>query len=218
MTQAPRRPVLGRPVDRVDGPAKTTGAAHYSAEYHYPALAHAALVCATVPRGRITEIDTAAARALPGVIAVLTHRDAPAMKPPRKQRMTDLATLASATSVNYLNTDEVHWNGQPVAVTVAETLDAALAAAELVRVTYAESPSTVDLHAELPNALPQKRNAMLLSGSGSKGNAVAALASAPVSVDLRFTTPMHHHNALEPHATTASWRGDELTVDRKSVV
>ena len=218
MTQAPPAPqkpdtaVLGRPLDRVDGPAKTTGAARYSAEYDVPNLTHAALVCATVPRGRIVEIDTTAAEAVPGVVAVLTHRNAPATKPPRKQTVLDLTTLAAGTSVNYLNTDEVRWNGQPVAVAVAESLEAARAAAELVRVTYAESPSTVDFEVELPNAHPQRRNAMLMSGGGSLGDAAAALAAAPVSVDLRFTTPMHNHNALEPHATTASWRGDELTV------
>jgi xanthine dehydrogenase YagR molybdenum-binding subunit len=203
--------VLGRPVYRIDGPAKTSGAARYSAEYGYPDLTHAALVCATVARSRITAIDTAAAEALPGVVAVLTHRNAPALRPPQKVSMLNLATLASGTSVNYLNTDEVWWNGQPVAVTEAETLDAALAAAELVRVTYAESESTTDFVAAEPDALPQKGNA-LMSGSGRKGDATAALAAAPVSVDLRFTTPMHSHNAIEPHSTTAHWRGEELNV------
>ncbi len=203
--------VLGRPVDRIDGHAKTTGAARYSAEYAYPDLVHAALVCSTVPRGRITEIDTSAAAALPGVVAVLTHHNAPPIRAPQKQSYLNLATLASGTSVRYLNTDEVHWNGQPVAVAVAETLDAALAAAELVRVTYAELAADVDFMAAEPNAVPQKSNAFI-SGGGAKGDADAALAAAPVAVDLRFTTPMQNHNALEPHATTASWQGDELTV------
>ncbi|MGH3759482.1 xanthine dehydrogenase family protein molybdopterin-binding subunit [Actinophytocola sp.] len=204
--------VLGRPVDRVDGPAKTTGAARYAAEYGYPNLTHAALVCSTVPRARIVEIDTSVAAALPGVVAVLTHHNAPALKPPRKQSVLDLATLAAGTSVNYLNTDEVHWNGQPVAVTVAETPDAALAAAALVRVRYAELPSTVDFEVAVPNAHRQGRNAMLMPGGGTKGDAESALAAAPVSVDLRFSTPAHNHNAIEPHATTAAWQGDALTV------
>jgi xanthine dehydrogenase YagR molybdenum-binding subunit len=203
--------VLGMPLDRVDAPAKTTGTARYSAEFGYPGLVHAALVCATVTRARITDIDTSAAEALPGVVAVLTHRNAPAMKPAPAESMLNLATLAPGTTVNYLNTDEVAWNGQPVAVCVAETLDAALAAAELVRVDYAELPSTTDFVAAEPDATPQKGNALIPAG-GRKGDAEAALAAAPVSVDLRFTTPMHHHNALEPHATTASWDGDRLTV------
>jgi xanthine dehydrogenase YagR molybdenum-binding subunit len=218
MTQAPpqtptptRTRVLGEPLDRVDGHVKTTGAAQFSAEYPYPGLAYAALVHATVPRGRITALDTAAARAVPGVLAVITHENAPRMKPPPKPSLLNLATLASGTSVNYLNTDEVHWNGQPVAVTVADSLEAAHEAARLVRVTYETRPATVDFAAAEPTAKPQKDNA-LIQGGGSKGDANAALAAAEVSVDLRFTTPMHHHNALEPHATTAVWHGRRLTV------
>jgi xanthine dehydrogenase YagR molybdenum-binding subunit len=203
---------LGQPLSRVDGSAKTTGAARYSAEHDYPNLAHAALVCATVPRAKITDIDTAAAAALPGVITVLTHRNAPTMKPPRKPNMVNLATLAPGTRVNDVNTDEVHWNGQAVAVAVAETREAALAAAAAVRVTYRELPSTTDFRAVEPEARPQQGNALIPAG-GRKGDAEAALAAAPVSVDLRFSTPMYNHNALEPHATTAHWGEDgRLTV------
>ncbi|GAA2113601.1 xanthine dehydrogenase family protein molybdopterin-binding subunit [Actinomadura alba] len=215
-TQSPSRPetagpVVGRPVDRLDGTPKTTGAARYSAEYPYPGIAYAALVHATIARGRITGIDTASASAVAGVLTVITHENAPAMKPPPKVSMLNLSSLASGTSVNYLNTDQVHWNGQPVAVVVAETLDAAREAAGLVRVGYEELPATVDFAAEEPNAKPQKSNA-IQSGGAKKGDAQAALAAAPVSVDLRFTTPPHHHNAIEPHATTAAWDGDRLTV------
>jgi len=218
MTQVKNRPltttfgpVVGRPIDRVDGTAKTTGAARFSAEYPYADLAHAALVYATVSRGRITGIDTPAASAVDGVLSVITHLNAPPMKPPRPVNYMNLSTLASGTSVNYLNTDEVHWNGQPVAVVVAETLDAAQEAARLVSVSYEELPAAVDFAAEEGNATPQKNTAMD-SGGAKKGDAEAALATAPVSVDLRFTTPGHNHNALEPHATTAAWDGDRLVV------
>jgi xanthine dehydrogenase YagR molybdenum-binding subunit len=217
MTQAPpqttttRTRVLGEPLDRVDGHVKTTGAARYSAEYPLPGLAYAALVHATVTRGRITAIDASAALAVAGVRAVITHENAPRMKPPPKQNPLNLASLASGTSVNYLNTDEVHWNGQPVGVVVADTLDAAREATRLVAITYETRPATVDFAREEPAATPQKGNPLIPSG-GRKGDAVTAFAAAPVSVDLRFTTPMQHHNALEPHATTAMWDGDELTV------
>ncbi|GAA3042365.1 xanthine dehydrogenase family protein molybdopterin-binding subunit [Pseudonocardia yunnanensis] len=218
MTQVENRPltttfgpVVGRPIDRVDGTAKTTGEARFSAEYPYADLAYAALVYATVSRARITGIDTAAAFAVDGVLSVITHLNAPPMKPPRPVNYMNLSTLASGTSVNYLNTDEVHWNGQPVAVVVAETLDAAQEAARLVSVSYEELPAAVDFAAEERNAVPQKNTAMD-SGSAKKGDAEAALAAAPVSVDLRFTTPGHNHNALEPHATTAAWDGDRLVV------
>jgi xanthine dehydrogenase YagR molybdenum-binding subunit len=218
MTQVENRPltttfgpVVGRPIDRVDGTAKTTGAARFSAEYPYADLAHAALVYATVSRARITGIDTAAASAVDGVLSVITHLNAPSMKPPRSVNYMNLSTLASGTAVNYLNTDEVHWNGQPVAVVVAETLDAAQEAARLVSVSYEELPAAVDFAAEEGNATPQK-NTPMDSGGAKKGDAHAALAAAPVSVDLRFTTPGQNHNALEPHATTAAWDGDRLVV------
>jgi xanthine dehydrogenase YagR molybdenum-binding subunit len=216
MTQAPPQSptrnttrVLGKPLDRVDGHVKTTGAARFSAEYPLPDLAYAAIVHSTVTRGRITAIDTSAALAVDGVRAVVTHENAPRMKPPPKPNPLNLVTLASGTSVNYLNTDEVHWNGQPVGLVVADTVDAAREAARLVRVTYETRPATVDFAREEPTK--QKGNAIIPAG-GSKGDALSALSAAPVSVDLRFSTPVYHHNALEPHATTAVWDGDELTV------
>ncbi|MEV0231036.1 xanthine dehydrogenase family protein molybdopterin-binding subunit [Nonomuraea sp. NPDC050786] len=202
---------VGRPVDRLDGRAKTTGQARYAAEHPYPDLAHAALVHATIPRGRITAIDTEAARAVKGVIDVLTHENAPTMKPPPAQSLLNPSTMVTGTSVNYLATDEVHWNGQPVAVVVAESPEAARHAADLVRPTYEELPAVVDFAAEEPNATPQKSSAIRPAAT-DKGNAEAALAAAPVSVDLRFSTPPHSHNAIEPHATTAAWDGDRLTV------
>jgi xanthine dehydrogenase YagR molybdenum-binding subunit len=216
MTQAPTRVpsstrVLGRPLDRVDGHVKTTGAARYSAEQPYAGLVHAALVHATVTRGRITGMDTTEAESVPGVLAVITHRNAPRMKSPPKFSALNLSTLATGTSVNYLNTDEVHWNGQPIAVVVASSVEVAREAVRKVRVTYDEMPAIVDFVAEEPHAVAQKNNA-LMAGDGHKGDADAALADAYVKVDRRYTTPMHHHNALEPHSTTALWDGERLTV------
>ena len=208
--QAPERNV-GSPVDRRDGPAKVSGEARFAAEHPFPGLAHAVLVHATVTRARITDIRTERAEAVHGVIAVITHRNAPAMKPPPRPRVTDLSTLFSPTTVNVLNTDEVHWNGQPVAVVVAETPAAAREAAALVEVCYAELPAATDFAAERPDAKPQKGN-MLLPTSAKKGDAEAALAQAAVSVDRRYSTQPLHHNAMEPHATTAVWDGDRLTV------
>ncbi|QKV72715.1 xanthine dehydrogenase family protein molybdopterin-binding subunit [Amycolatopsis sp. Hca4] len=210
-TETGTGPAVGRPIDRVDGTAKTTGAARFSAEYALPDLAHAALVHSTVSRGRITAIGTEAAAAVPGVVAVLTHLNAPPLNPAPKVSPLNLATLVSGTSVDYLNTDQVHWDGQPVAVVVADTLEAAREAAGLVTVTYEPLPSTVDFAAEEQNAKPQKSN-LIMSGTAKKGDAEAALAAAPVALDLRFTTPAHHHNAIEPHATTAAWDGDRLTI------
>jgi xanthine dehydrogenase YagR molybdenum-binding subunit len=220
VTQAPERtrpttattPAVGRPIDRVDGAVKTTGASEYTADRPYPDLAHATLVHATIARGRITAIDTAAAEAVTGVLAVITHRNAPSLKPPAaRMNPLDLSTMASGTKVNYLGSDEVHWNGEPVAVVVAETLEAAVEAARLVRVSYAAEPAATDFHAAEDSAQPV-RGLPMMPGGGRKGDAEQALAAAPVSVDLRFTTPPQNHNAIEPHATTAVWDGDRLTV------
>ena len=207
-----RRPYVGRAVARLDGPAKTTGRAAFAAEHAYPDLAYAAVVHATIPRGRIRTIDTNDASSVQGVIAVLTHENTPpVMKAPGRQSMLSPTSLATSTSVNYLATDEVHWNGQPVAVVVAETFEKARYAASLVRVTYDQWPAAVDFVAEAPHAVPDKGIPML-SRPAKKGDTVAALAAAAYAVDLEFSTPQHNHNALEPHATTAVWDGDRLTV------
>ncbi|HEX4817690.1 MAG TPA: xanthine dehydrogenase family protein molybdopterin-binding subunit [Nonomuraea sp.] len=207
--RAAREKYVGRPVDRLDGRAKTTGEAKFAAEHHYPDLVHAALVHATVPRGRVTAIDTAAARAVPGVIEVLTHENTRPMKPLSRRGV--ISSFVSGAAVDYLATDQVHWNGQPVAVVVAETQETARHAASLVRPAYERLPATVDFAAEEPNAVPQKSNLMSES-TADKGDAPAALAAAPARVDLRFSTPPYHHNAIEPHATTAVWNGDRLTL------
>ena len=142
---------VGQPVDRIDGTAKATGTATYAADYSYPELAHAALVHATVARGRITTIDTGEAATVSGVLAVLTHENAPPMRLPRSRNPM---SAASGAPVNYLHTDEVHWNGQPVAMVVAETLAAAEEAAALVRVHCEPITATVDFAAEQRNAKP----------------------------------------------------------------
>ncbi|MEV6631222.1 xanthine dehydrogenase family protein molybdopterin-binding subunit [Actinoplanes sp. NPDC051470] len=202
---------VGRSIDRVDGIAKVSGGARFSAEVPYADIAHAALVHASIPRGRVTGIDTTAAEAVPGVLKVLTHQNAPKMIPSAKPSIMDLSTMAPGTPINYLNTDEVHWNGQPVAVVVAETLEAAHAAARLVEVSYESRPAVTDFAVAQDHPKPVK-GSLIEVGEVKTGDAEQALAAAPVAVDLRYTTPGQNHNALEPHATTAAWDGDRLTV------
>src|ERR671912_1279222 len=214
-TTAPTR-YVGQAIARLDGPAKTTGEARFSAEHAYPDLAYAALVYSTIARGRIIAIETTEARGVESVVAVLTHENGAAMKPaPKKMSMLDPASVASSTTVNYLATDEVHWNGQPVAVVVAETPETARYAASLVRPTYEQFPAAVDFAAGASDAVPDK-GIPLLGGPANKSDAAAALAAAPFSVDLDFSTPQHNHNALEPHDTTAVWNGDQLSLHEGS--
>ncbi|MEV4316148.1 xanthine dehydrogenase family protein molybdopterin-binding subunit [Actinocrispum sp. NPDC049592] len=206
-----RGKAVGAPVDRVDGVAKTTGTAQFSAEHAYPGLAYAVVVHSSISRGQIAAIDTAEASAIPGVLKVITHENAPPMKPAPKQSMVNLSTIVSASSVNYLQTNEIHWDGQPVAVVVAQTSDAAKEAAALVDVSYRPAESFVDFAAGVPSAPLVKGNAFIPTG-GKKGDAEAALAAAAVKVEARYTTPPYNHNAIEPHSTTAVWDGDRLTV------
>ena len=214
-TEAERHtgPAIGRAVDRVDGLAKATGTARFSAEYPLPGMTHAVLVHAPIARGRITSMDVARAEAHPGVVLVLTHHNAPRLTPPpTRMNPMDLSTMAAGSSIAFLNTDEVHVDGQPVAAVVAETLEAAQYAASLVRVEYQTITPTADFDAELPTATKVRSMPVMPATGGRRGDARAAYAISPVKVDLTFTTPQHNHNALEPHATTAVWDGKRLTV------
>ena len=204
--------VLGAPLDRVDGRAKTTGQARFSTEYAVPRLAYAAVVHATVARGRITALDTTAADLIPGVIQVITHLNAPPLKPTPKQSMTNMVSLAPGTRVNYLNTDEVHFDGQPIAVVVAESIESAEQAARAVEVRYDQLAAEVDFGTEFVRAKDVPSSPLGTPPAGQKGDAEKALAESAYSVDNVFSTPAQNHNAMEPHATTAVWDGDRLTV------
>src|SRR4029453_9618866 len=171
------------------------------------------LVHATIARGRIRSIDTSRADTHPGVVAVLTHLNAPKLlPPPRRTNIMDLSTMVVGSRVPYLNTDEVHYDGHPTAVVVADRLEAAQYAASLVDVTYEQHEAHVDFAAEQGRATPVRQSLGMPTLVGRKGDAAAALAVAPHRVDLHFSTPAQNHNAMEPHATTAVWDGDRLTV------
>jgi xanthine dehydrogenase YagR molybdenum-binding subunit len=203
--------VTGKPTDRVDGRLKVTGQARYAAEYPAAHIAHAYLVQSTISKGRITDLDTRAAEAAPGVLAVLTHRNAPAMKATEVFDPASHAPKAGGTSVDILRTDRIWWHGQPIAVVVAETFEQAQYAASLVRAGYAEEPARVALRGQEGTAYPPD-NVLGEPTVIRRGDAEAALAKAAVKVDHEYTTPRENHNPIEPHATTAVWEGDRLTV------
>jgi xanthine dehydrogenase YagR molybdenum-binding subunit len=199
---------IGRPMNRVDGPLKVTGGARFAAEYAPEGLVHAVLVCSTIARGRIATIDTTLAEAAPGVISVLTHRNAPRMKAPSLFDVTGQGQGCAPSDLPIMQDDSVRWNGQPVAVVIADTLEQAEFAATLVAVDYASEPARVSFEALKGDAIvpadvigepPEVR----------VGNAEAALTAAPVSVDTEYRTPWYNHNAIEPHATVALWTADD---------
>ncbi len=198
---------LGKPIDRLDGRQKVTGSAPFSAEYPIENMAHAAIAYSTIAKGTITAVDTSAAESLPGVIAILTHLNAPKMKVPEPFSIGGDPTSGS-TEVPILNTDQVSWNGQPVAVVIADTEDRAEHAASLLHFTYAAEAGNVSFEAAIPGA---RRPKQVLGDDPlvAKGDADAAFQSSPHRVDLRFTTPPYNHNAIEPHACIAIWHNDE---------
>jgi xanthine dehydrogenase YagR molybdenum-binding subunit len=199
--------VIGRPLDRTDGPLKTCGAARYAAEFRLPDLCHAVMVLSTIPRGRIVDLDATRAESAPGVLLVLSHRNAPSL--PEHGRAAFKPPAGRAMSL--LQDGDVHYNRQPIAVVVADTLEHAVAAAALVRVRYATEAPRLDFERERADAHKPK------DVNGKPPDAVwgdvdAGRRAAEVHVDATYRTPMQSHNPLEPHATIAHWEGDRLTL------
>ncbi|GHD87584.1 xanthine dehydrogenase family protein molybdopterin-binding subunit [Streptomyces naganishii] len=197
---------LGTPAERREGRLKVTGAARYAAEHPLPGRAHARPVPAAIARGRVTAVDASAALAVPGVLAVLTHDNAPRLADPED------ATLA------VLQDPHVPHRGWFVALVVAETLEAARAGAAAVRVEYAEEAHDVTLTADHPEAYePEDANAGQ-PGVREHGHPASAFDSAEVRVDVAYEVPPLHNHPMEPHTSTAHWdrERDRLTVHTSS--
>jgi xanthine dehydrogenase YagR molybdenum-binding subunit len=197
MTSQPQRAV-GTAVSRVDGRLKVTGHATYAAEHHVDGVVHAVVVDSSVGVGRITAVDARAALAHPGVLTVISHLNAPRLA----YRDAPASNNPGGTRLRVFQDDRVLFFGQPVAVVVASTLEAAQHAARLVEVRYdARTPST-DLRSA-PAGEPD---------TYARGDADAAFAGAPVKLDVTYDLARNHHNPMEPHATIARWDGDQLTL------
>ncbi len=193
-------PNVGKPLDRVDGRPKTTGRARYAAEHNLENMAYGVLVMSTIPAGTVRSIDASAALKSPGVIAVISHLNAPKLNDNQGKnglRESQLVPFANAS---------IHYTGQRIAVVIADTLEHATHAAELVRVTYDAAPARIDIQQFRGDATDRSKSKF------SKGDADAAFASAPVKVDQVYRTPHQHHNPLEAHSLVAAWKGDELTL------
>jgi xanthine dehydrogenase YagR molybdenum-binding subunit len=204
---------IGQPLDRVDGRAKVTGAAPYSAEVPLPNMAYAVLVGATVPSGRISEIRTTDAERADGVLAIFTHQNLPkiATQPPLFPSLFGHA--APGETFFPMQDEVVHYAGQPVAIVVADTLERAQHAASLVRVSYQETLSTTTLDQGRDQSYePEKIFGGLVPGRMERGDVDAGLAEAQVRVEATYRLAANHHNPIEPSATTAVWEGDQLTL------
>jgi xanthine dehydrogenase YagR molybdenum-binding subunit len=204
---------IGKEMSRVDGVAKVTGKAKYAAEFQVPNLAYGFIVQGTVAKGTITAIDTREAERLPGVIRVFTHLNAAKLGPKAStQEAPPTATEEPDKSFRALQSNRIFFNGQPVALVVAETFEQARFAARMVKVSYtAEKPMT-DTEA--------MRGQGFVPGQGPppkpRGNPAQAFQSAPVKVEAEYRIAIEHHNAMEPHAAIAFWQGDKLTIFDKT--
>jgi xanthine dehydrogenase YagR molybdenum-binding subunit len=200
MTTITERRAIGAPLDRRDGPQKVTGTAPYADEHHVDNPLYLFPVCGDIARGRVTRIDASAAVALPGVLAVLTHQNAP--------RLADTSDREYAV----LQDGDVAFRGQYVAAVVAETLETARYAASLVRVSYDEEPHDVELRPDRDDLYaPRQVNANYPTDT-EQGDFDRAFSSAATKLDETYATPMEHNNPMEPHATVALWQAGDLTL------
>ena len=193
------QPLTGAPLDRADGRQKVTGGAMYSGDRSPDGLVHGEVVTSTIARGRIVSIDASQAHVAPGVIAVLTHENAPRIDASKKS--------ANDSTFFVLQNDLVQFDRQPVAVVVAETLEQASAAAVLVRVTYANAGAILDMDTAQVFKPEKLFGAPATFERGSK-----TARNAAVGVDQTYRTPTEHHNPMETHGTVAIWREDGLTI------
>ena len=200
--------MIGQAIDRVDGPFKVTGRAHYAYERQdFGKAAVGFILGATVAKGRIARLNTTAAERAPGVLHVMTHWNAPAQGP-RDGSLPE----QFGRPWPVLQGEGVSWFGQPVALVVAESFEQARSAAGLLDVAYETEAGAYDLASHADRAYAPRTAAARLDTDSVLGDLDRAMADAPVTLDLTYTTPAHFAQPMEPQACLAHWRGDDLHV------
>ncbi len=204
-TTIPAVTSIGTARTRVEGREKITGAARYTGDIPLTGLAHGSLVLSTIARGRIRTVDDTAVRAMPGVVTVLHHLNAPRVKGDYPSIMGS----APDPTVRAFQDDRVpHW-GWPVALVVAETPEQARAAADALVVEYDVEQHDTAFSGDRPDAYALDG---VVPATVEKGDQERELAASAVVVDAAYTTPEEHHNPMEPHAATAHWQDGRLEV------
>lgn len=194
-------PLVGAPHDRLDGPAKVCGNAQYAGDVDLERLVHAVIVTSEIPCGRMTRIDDARAKGHAGVLEIMTHENAPRV---------DVRRSGFAYELNALQDDLVRYDRQPVAVAIAQTLESAVAAAALLEIAYDVEDAVTRIEDSRDRYTPES-----IFGDPPntvRGDPDGSFTAAPVRLERVYTTPVEHHNPIEPHATVAEWQGDRLTV------
>jgi len=193
--------ITGTPIDRVDGLLKVTGKATYATDYRAKNMAYAYLFKSTIAAGTITGLDSAEAAKIPGVLAVITHLNAP-----------KLNVRGGIRGGALLQGPEVRFYGQHIGLVVAETFEQARHAARLIKVTYQATPAKVDFD-QLKTAAAPAREADV-----KRGDVDMAFSQAAIKLDEVYETPVEHHHPMEPHATVAVWEGEHVTLYNGSQV
>ncbi len=200
---------IGQPLTRWEGVLKVTGAARFAADQHPAGMVYAVMAVSGIARGRVTFLDVAAARAHPGVIEVMSPANAPklALHP-------DAKFHPFMFRLDLLQSDQVRYANQPIAVVVAETLEAATEGAALLAPRYAAEPARTGLNsAELFTPAAVGAGA---PGAESHGDIEAGLSAGAVRIEAVYDTPAQYHNPMEPHAIVAAWDGNTLAIDTPS--
>ncbi|HSR75598.1 MAG TPA: xanthine dehydrogenase family protein molybdopterin-binding subunit [Xanthobacteraceae bacterium] len=202
---------IGKPASRVDGRLKVTGAAKYAGEFNVANLAHGVVVTASIAKGRIKHIDAEEALAVEGVLDVLTHANRGKLASSDDKYKDEIAPDGSPFRPLY--DDQVRFNGQPIALVVAEGFEIARFAASLIRVDYEQDAHVTDFEAQRQRTAGGKRP----KPTHSRGKAARAFDEAAVRVDAAYSMPVEHHNPMEPYAATAVWEADDaITVYDKT--
>lgn len=199
----------GQPLTRRDGILKVTGGARYAADHHPAGMLYAVLAVSTIARGRVTSLNVAAAKAHPGVVEVMTSENRPplALDPDEKSD-------PFARRLEVLQNDLVRYPNQPIAVVIAETLEAATEGAALLAPTYAAEAARATL--DSTDSLVPAVVGFGTPAEVRKGDVEVALTKSAICVDATYETPAQYHNPIEPHGVVAEWDGDTLTVDMAS--
>ena len=193
--------LVGKPINRVEGSLKVSGQAPYTAEIHLDNQAYGVLVSATIAKGRVKKIDSRSLEGIPNIIKVVTD----------PEHFLRNAQQGGATKSPKQGVSEIFYHGQPIAVVIAETFEAATEGAKALKVTYEDETNQAALNftTELPNAhdVNEKKGS---DKNSEKGNPEQSLANAAVTLDRFYHTPSQNSAAMEPHATLAHWEGDKL--------
>ncbi|MUG91669.1 molybdopterin-dependent oxidoreductase [Scytonema sp. UIC 10036] len=207
----------GKPMNRVDGRLKVTGGALYAAEFLLENMTHAVILKSTIARGRITNIDISVAEKSPGVLAIITHLNVPKINQSANRNTSGEQAVEAGGNpftkpIPVLQDAKINYYGQHIGVVVAETLEQARYASELVKVTYAQDSPSLILEKHLDRAYKPEKLLIPLEPDSGRGDVNRGLKEAEVKIDVTYSTPVEHHNPMEPSATIAIWQGSRLTL------